>query len=210
MKRKAFTLLEIIFTLIIMGIIATIAFPTYQNFVEDAHARVCETNLKALKTALDIYAIEHDTMPGALGALPQEYINKAYAQVMQRPDAWKTKLAYAFLEWRERGLAYADPNFLYTLTRGNIGLITCPSASSPPQDTGGGNINTPSYGISNLLRNMTSAEYRELLATNPAVVLIADSNGTVLGGIAKRHLHVFSRVPYGISVARDGTIVHED
>lgn len=216
MKRRAFSLLEILFTLIIMGILTTIAYPTYQSFVEDSHARVCETNLRALKTALDIYAMDHDTMPGALGALPQEYINKAYAQVMQRPDAWKTKLAYAILEWDAKGMAYAnDPNFLYTLAKGNIRSITCPNAAHPPYDVGGGAISTPSYGVNNILAvggtggtPMTSLAYRNL---NPNTILIGDFDGPILlGGVGtfpKRHLHVFSRVRYSISIRKNGTVV---
>jgi len=201
MKRSAFSLMEILCTLIIMGIIATIAFPTYQSFIEDSHARVCETNLRALKTALDIYAMDHDTMPGALGALPQEYINKAYAQVMERKDAWKAKLAYAILEWSERGLAYAaDPNFLYTLAKGNIRLITCPNAAQSPIDAGGGAINTPSYGINGAIAGITSLAYRAIPA-----------NTTLISDLVPRHIRVF-RVSagryYSISISRGGTITH--
>jgi prepilin-type N-terminal cleavage/methylation domain-containing protein len=209
MKKRSFTLLEILFTLIIMGILATIAFPTYQSFVEDAHARVCETNLRALKTALDIYAMDHDTMPAALGALPQEYLNKAYAQVMEHEDAWKTKLAYAILEWNERGLAYAyGPNFLYALAKGNIKLITCPNAQYLPMDIGGGFIPHPSYAVLDMI-NMTTLAYRNLA---PNTILIGDSNHAVLNAAATltpRHLHVFSRVHYSIGIQADGTIVHD-
>ena len=201
MKRRAFTLLEMLFTLIIMGIIATIAFPTYQSFVEDSRARVCETNLRALKTALDIYAMDHDNMPGALGALPQEYINKAYAQVMQRPDAWKTKLAYSILEWDAKGIAYAnEENFLYKLAKGNIKLITCPSASSPPSPGSNDSITNPSYVLNGIIVNKTSLQYRDTGIIPLETILISDV------APCHKHVHIISTEDYSIGITREGNI----
>lgn len=209
MKKRAFSLMEMIAVLIIMGIIATIAIPTYQNFIEDSRARVCETNLRALKTALDIYAMDHDTMPGSLGELPQEYINKAYAQVMQCKDSWKTKLAYSILEWDAKGIAYAaEGNLLYKLAKGNIKLITCPKAAYSPYDSGGGFISMPSYGMNGLIAAVISSFFRNLPAATP---LIGDCDAVSfinLAGLTKRHLHVFSGQQYSISISKDGTITH--
>jgi len=213
MKRRAFSIMEMLFTLIIMGIITTIAIPTYQSFIETSDARVCETNLRALKTALDIYAMDHDTMPGALGAIPQEYIDKAYAQVMQRPDAWKTKLAYSILEWNERGLAYAAeiPNFLYALAKGNIRLITCPKAPNPPQLGPNNSIINSSYVMNPILAvgavagiGIASSRYRDPNITPTTTILIADS-------APGRHINVFNFSAdrqYSLNISREGTIAH--
>jgi len=208
--------MEIIIALVIVGILATLGIPAYQNAIEGSRARVCETNLRALKTSLDIYAMDHDTMPGSLGALPQEYINKAYAQVMQRPDAWKTKLANAILDWSERGLAYAYPNFLFILAQRNIGMITCPGAEYRPREgTGLDEILSPSYGLNPVLKLMNSTTYRKLPARTilisdcDAVELNLDILGVLLNP-ANRHKHVTVSgwQGYAIRINRAGNVTH--
>ena len=217
MPKRAFTLMEMIIVVIIIGIFATLGIPAYQNAIEDSKARVCETNLRALKTALDIYAMDHDIMPGALGELPQGYINKAYAQVMQGPDIWKTKLANAILDWNERDLAYAAPNFLFILAQRNIAMITCPGISAGNQTregTGTDEIQHPSYGLNPVLKFMNSTTYRQLSAST---ILIADCDavelnisGASFSNPANRHKHVTVSgwQDYAVRINRAGNVTH--
>ena len=79
MKNKAFTLIEIMVVCVVIVILATISIPTYQTIVEKAHATTCESNLNLLKSALDVYIMDHDTMPASLSQLPPKYIDNAYA-----------------------------------------------------------------------------------------------------------------------------------
>jgi len=155
MIRQAFTLLEIIVVMVILAVLATLAFPVYESYVEEARAVICETNLRGLEAALDIYAIEHDVMPADLSQIPAGYIQRGYASILKEKGAWKIKLAYFILELEERGLAYAvqaysspgnnafgisqpPPKFFLKdiLANGNIRLITCPLDSSPPASGG--------------------------------------------------------------------------
>jgi len=166
MEKRSFTFLEIMVAMVIMGILITLGFPIYQGFIENSKSRICETNLKALKSAMDIYAMEYDTMPGSLSELPPKYIGKAFAQIMREKSAWKVKLAYFLVEQEEKGFVYADV-FINRLTKGNINLVTCPKDKTPPAAGG------VSYGFNAQLANMSSKNYRKLASS---VSLIADSD----------------------------------
>ncbi|MFA5373925.1 MAG: prepilin-type N-terminal cleavage/methylation domain-containing protein [Candidatus Omnitrophota bacterium] len=166
MDKRSFTLLEIMISMVVMGILVTLGFPIYQGFIENSKSKVCETNLKALKSAMDIYAMEYDTMPGSLSELPPKYIGKAYARLMLQKSAWKIKLAYFMVEQEKKGFVYAD-TFINRLTKGNINLVTCPKDKTPPAEGG------VSYGFNSQLSNMSSKDYRKL---SSGFSLIADSD----------------------------------
>jgi type II secretory pathway pseudopilin PulG len=156
-------MVEIMVALVIIAILATLSIPIFRNVLEEQKARVCKTNLLAIKTALDIYVMEQDVLPATLGELPTEYIDRAYAQLMREKGAWRTKLAYWILDWTKRGSAYAFT--LYEMVKGNKKVMICP-----------GDTNTTrgySYGFNKGLEGMTATAYRNLGGN---VVLIADAN----------------------------------
>jgi prepilin-type N-terminal cleavage/methylation domain-containing protein len=177
-RKKSFTLTELLIVVVIVGILVSVAIPAYNYLMDQAEAQACQANLEALQTALDIYAMEHDEgLPGTLGQLPDSYINRAYVQLLQRPAAWKIRLAYFLLDWRDRGLAFAQEGLMTRIARGQAGTITkCPS-----DKTGG-----VSYGLAKKLRNKSREDYRQL---GEKVVLIADCDSEELrqNNMAYRH-----------------------
>lgn len=196
MKKQAFTLMEIIIVVIVIGILATVAIPIYQNTIEDAKAKVCQTNLEALQVALDIYAMENDKIPATLSQLPWEYIQRAYVKILQKKDAWKIKLAYFILDRQKRDFAYAQ-SFIDRLAKGDIKLITCPADPNPPPEG-------ISYGLNSNLANMTSQEYRALSADT---LLIGDCESvtfTSSDDLSKRHKHFFEN--YAQTINKEGKV----
>ncbi|MDD2752652.1 MAG: prepilin-type N-terminal cleavage/methylation domain-containing protein [Candidatus Omnitrophica bacterium] len=182
MEKKSFTLIEIMVTLVILGVVATIAMPVYRNVIEDAQAKVCQTNLKVLDAALNIYVMENDAMPGDLSDLSPRIIKKAYAQVMQREDIWKVRLAYSVVGWYKSGLAYAG--LLHDLARGDIKTLTCPSDPTPPREGG------VSYGMNAALINIRNQNFRAL--PNDTDV-IGDSETPTFAdpaALTARHAHI--------------------
>jgi prepilin-type N-terminal cleavage/methylation domain-containing protein len=183
MGKKAFTLTEILIVVVIIGILVSIAVPTYQYLLDQAEAQACQANLDALQTALDIYAMENEKMPGSLGELPVDYLRRAYVKLMQRRDAFWIKLAYFMVNLRDRGLAYAASSTLIEgLAKGQIGTLTrCPAADK---------TDTVSYGFCRRLKNMTSQAYQQL---SPETILIADSADKELNNCNKpnnlKHRH---------------------
>jgi general secretion pathway protein G len=158
MRKKAFTLVEILVVVIVIGILATLGFPAYQNAVEASKEKVCSANLEVLQAAVEIYTMEHNTVPGSLSALKPEHIEKAFAKVMQGKDAWKKRLAYFIVEAPQWGLAYAQG---FSSPR-----LRCPK--NP--DTSSTAI---SYGLNAALANMSSSAYNAL---PDSTLVVADSD----------------------------------
>ena len=209
MGRKSFTIMEVIVVVIIIGILATLGFPAYRNVIEDSRAKVCQANLSALQTALDVYAMEHDVMPGDLSELPAKYLERGYAKVLQQKGAWKIKLAYFILGIGQGKLAYAG---LLTddLAKGNASLLTCPDDTTPPAAGG------RSYGVHAGLAGMTSHDYRNLRGDT---LMIGDCEAQTFDGNSGRGLEMRHRrfgvgrggsKAFCLAVRKDKAILKED
>jgi len=184
MERRAFTLIEVIIVVVIIGIFATFGYPLYRNLIENSKARVCEANLNALKAALDLYAMEHDVMPGDLSELAPRHIKKAYAKILKQKGSWRLRVADFILDFNKRGLAYAqNTGLMSALSRGNINLITCPADASGPLAGG------ISYGLWGGLRGLSYQAYQALSA-NSLLIGDCESNGfNSAADLAPRHRH---------------------
>jgi prepilin-type N-terminal cleavage/methylation domain-containing protein len=55
MHRRAFTLIELMIVVVIIGILAAIAIPKFQNVQDKARQSACRTNLRCLATAESMY-----------------------------------------------------------------------------------------------------------------------------------------------------------
>lgn len=176
MDRRAFTLIEVLIVVVIVGVLGTFGFPAYQNFIENSKAKACQAHLEALQGALDMHALDlkpGDTMPASLSQLPEKYIKASYARLMQQPGAWKVKLAYFAVGLEQKGLAYAEP-FIKTIVSGNAMLLICPADADP---VGHDNI---SYALNTEVAGIKANEYLKL------------SDDKVLIGDCDSSLHVFS------------------
>ena len=65
MRKKAFTLVELLIVIIIIGILATMAIPQYQKMVDRAVVAEAKSALTALANAIQMYYMEHGYYPGA-------------------------------------------------------------------------------------------------------------------------------------------------
>ncbi len=201
MRRKAFTIIEIMIVVVVVGIIATLVMPTYQTIVEKSRQKVCESNLNLLKAAMDVYVMEHDTMPASLSQIPQEYIIRAYNSLKEK-DKWGIKFAHFILRYEQAGFAWAEP-FVKTIAQGNARLMSCPADSTPPE-TGG-----ISYGVNSTLANMRYRDYKNLSGD---ILLIGDCENATFTNIydlSERHKHVFARTDYAQAVNRSGGVKEE-
>jgi prepilin-type N-terminal cleavage/methylation domain-containing protein len=216
MRKKSFTLMEVLTVLIIIGILATLGVPAILNTIEESRARVCEENLKALKAALDIYAMENDQMPAGISKLPNEYIRRGYAKVISSRDkkfAWKVKIGEFFERLEHKNLAYAgNPkpylNLKEDLAKGNLNMISCPLDKTSPVSSAGG----ISYGLRSGLVNMTNKEYRDILTLgsptyDPNYLLIGDCDNATFSNAGELSAYRHKRGDYfGLVITRGGTI----
>lgn len=95
MKKESFTLVEIIISVMIISILASVALVNMNKAIQTNHRRVCEQNLKILNAAIDIFVRENNALPTTLAMLSDHDIYLAYEKVMGAP---KENKLVAFLK----------------------------------------------------------------------------------------------------------------
>lgn len=89
MRKKAFTLIELLIVVAIIAILAAIAVP---NFLEaQVRSKVSRTkaDMRSVATALEAYAVDHNKVPPMLGAPP-------FGQPENRQDYYGRDRGYGF------------------------------------------------------------------------------------------------------------------
>ena len=85
MKKKAFTLVEIMIALIIVSVVVSLSIVTFQKTIEANNDKICRQNLKMLQGAIEIYTLENNALPTTLSRLTPEQIHLAYKKVIGKP-----------------------------------------------------------------------------------------------------------------------------
>ncbi|MBN1817306.1 MAG: type II secretion system protein [Sedimentisphaerales bacterium] len=63
MFNRAFTLVEILIVVSIIGILAAIVVPEYQNHAQQAAEAAAKENLRILREAIERYTVDHNGIP---------------------------------------------------------------------------------------------------------------------------------------------------
>lgn len=63
MKNKAFTLVELLIVVAILGIMAAIVIPSFQGNVAQAKESASKTNLATMRTQIELYKLHHNSIP---------------------------------------------------------------------------------------------------------------------------------------------------
>ena len=61
--RRAFSLIEILIIVALVGIVAAIVVPTFQSYAIEAKEALAKDYLRILRNAIDLYAIAHNDIP---------------------------------------------------------------------------------------------------------------------------------------------------
>jgi len=62
-RLRAFTLVELLIVVVILGIIATVVIPAYQDSAGDVMTGVMNTNLKGIRQAIERFNVDHGEYP---------------------------------------------------------------------------------------------------------------------------------------------------
>lgn len=61
--KKAFTLVEVLIVVTIIGILAAVVVPIFQDNATKAREAAIKDNLRILRNAIELYAVQHDGVP---------------------------------------------------------------------------------------------------------------------------------------------------
>ncbi len=61
--KRAFSLVELMIVVAILGILAAVALPTFQGHVSEAKQTAARENLHILRAAIELYAAQHKGVP---------------------------------------------------------------------------------------------------------------------------------------------------
>jgi len=69
MAQRGFTLVELLIVVIILAILAAIVIPQFSSATVDAQEAALDSNLNALRSAIELYKVQHNgKFPGAVAA----------------------------------------------------------------------------------------------------------------------------------------------
>ena len=69
--KRAFSLVELMMVVALLGILAAMAFPQFQSNTTDAKATTAKANLRVLRSAFELYTAQHNGVaPGYLDGNP--------------------------------------------------------------------------------------------------------------------------------------------
>ncbi len=102
-RRSAFTLIELLLVLVILGILAAIVVPKFAGRTEQARVTAAQTQISSFGTALDAFEVDNGYYPKGKGGLVDLAQPPANAQNWKGPylkevprDPWNNEYIYEF------------------------------------------------------------------------------------------------------------------
>ena len=89
---RGYTLLEVLIVLAIILVLSSFGIYSYKRGLAYAKEIVCQTNLKALESAVRLYAEENEALPASLGDLKLHHLKKGYAKALEH-RGWLKKFS---------------------------------------------------------------------------------------------------------------------
>ena len=77
-SRKAFTLIEILIVVVILGILAAVVIPQFTNAADDANNSSVRTQLQTLRSQIELYRAENGANPALATTGWTDMINGGY------------------------------------------------------------------------------------------------------------------------------------
>ena len=91
LMRKAFSLVELLIVISVLGIMAAIVLPTLQDHSQKAKEAAAKDNLRILRTAIELYAAQHnDVPPGYIGNDPARVPSGVIFGLQMTPEYMRT------------------------------------------------------------------------------------------------------------------------
>lgn len=135
MKERAFTLIELLIVVAIIGILAAIAVPNFLNAQMRAKLAQVESNFKALGTAFELYRVDFNSYPLHDPSHRQNVMNNglttpiAYIAQMPKDIFQQSKMAVT-TALASTAVAELHPEPFYAPAYGHPGMDSIPARGS--------------------------------------------------------------------------------
>ena len=102
-EAEGFTLIELIIVMTVIGLLASIAIPSYLNSVKKAREAVLREDLHTLRSAIDSYTVDKEQAPQSLDDLVQAGYLKSIPNdpITNHTDTWITSQSDAMTNINE-------------------------------------------------------------------------------------------------------------
>ena len=90
-QDAGFTLMELMIVMMIIGVLTTLAIPSFVSAVRSAKEAVLKEDLRVMRTAIDSYTMDKQKAPQSLDDLVQDgYLKAVPEDPMTNRDTWVT------------------------------------------------------------------------------------------------------------------------
>ena len=109
-KQSGFTLVELLIVMAIVGILFTMAIPSFTAAVQHAREAVLREDLQTMRMAIDSYTMDKQKAPQSLDDLVQEGYLKAIPEdpMTHAKDTWVTETSDAMFSIDETDPGISD------------------------------------------------------------------------------------------------------
>ena len=156
--ERGFTLIELMIVVAIIAVLAGILIPNFVNARAQAQTSACESNLRAIATAMELYYADHQRYPDA-GTIPEALNSTGVTYLNNTPrdpaDAGATPGKYTFTQPTGDGQSYliACP-----------GIHTASTLAKLTKDDGSGKAGTDVCGVNGCTKTIEYGSGAGLLA----------------------------------------------
>lgn len=94
-QEAGFTLMELMIVMMIIGVLTTLAIPSFVSAVRSAREAVLKEDLRVMRSAIDSYTMDKQKAPQSLDDLVQEGYLKAIPEdpMTKSRDTWVTDVS---------------------------------------------------------------------------------------------------------------------
>ncbi|MGA8741933.1 MAG: type II secretion system protein, partial [Terracidiphilus sp.] len=93
-RESGFTLMELMIVMMIIGILTTLAIPSFKDAIKSAQEAVLKEDLRVMRSAIDSYTMDKQKAPQSLDDLVQDGYLKAIPEdpMTKSRETWNTDI----------------------------------------------------------------------------------------------------------------------
>lgn len=126
-RRSAFTLIEILIVLVVIGILAAIAIPKYSHARERSYLAAVQSDLVNLATQQEVYHSDHQTYASTMSELTDYLPTSGVTVTINEASGtgWAATAVHAALAGKQCGIFVGDASVANASPATLPGTVTC-------------------------------------------------------------------------------------